>query len=253
MRTVLDICSGGGGEALGLELAGFTTIGAVENDKAACATLRLNRPSLRVVEADVRCTRGADFRGVDLLAGGVPCPPFSVAGKQQGAGDERDLFPEALRLISEAHPAAVMLENVPGFAAKKFDSYRGMLIERLSRQGYTVDWRILNASAFGVPQLRPRFILIALRQPYAAAFHYPFDPTRVVRLALGHIVDKSKGGADTPDNLRAVCNNCNEGLQNVAPPLPDRIHLLAQIRRATIDDQRAILEWLERKFRRNQT
>ena len=76
----------------------------------------------------------------------------------------------------------------------------------------------------------------------------PFDPSRVVRLTLGHIVEKSKGGADTPDNLRAVCNNCNEGLQNAAPPLPDRIHLLAQIRRATIDDQRAIMAWLKQKF-----
>jgi len=190
MRTVLDICSGGGGEALGLELAGFTAIGAVENDKAACATLRLNRPSLRVTEGDVRSTRGADFRGVDLLAGGVPCPPFSIAGKQQGAGDERDLFPEALRLISEARPVAVMLENVPGFAAKKFDAYRGALIERLSHQGYIVDWRILNASAFGVPQLRPRFLLVALRQPYAMAFHWPveLDAKATVGEAIGDLM-----------------------------------------------------------------
>ena len=65
---------------------------------------------------------------------------------------------------------------------------------------------------------------------------------------LGHIVEKSKGGVDTPDNLRAICNNCNEGLQNAAPPLPDRIHLLALVRRATIDDQRAILAWLKQKF-----
>jgi len=81
----------------------------------------------------------------------------------------------------------------------------------------------------------------------------PFDPTRVVRLTLGHIVEKSKGGVDTPDNLRAVCNNCNEGLQNAAPPLPDRIHLLALIRRATIDDQRAILVWLKQKFGNDNT
>ncbi len=79
----------------------------------------------------------------------------------------------------------------------------------------------------------------------------PFDPARVVRLTIGHIVDKSKGGGDTSDNLRAICNNCNEGLQNAAPPLPDRIHLLAQIRRATLDDQRAILVWLLQKFGRD--
>jgi 5-methylcytosine-specific restriction endonuclease McrA len=77
----------------------------------------------------------------------------------------------------------------------------------------------------------------------------PYDPTRKVRLTMGHIIDKSKGGADTPGNLRAICTNCNEGLQNIAPPKPDRIHLLAQVRRATVDDQLAVLDWLETKFK----
>ncbi len=77
----------------------------------------------------------------------------------------------------------------------------------------------------------------------------PYDPTRKVRLTMGHIIDKSKGGEDTPGNLRAICTNCNEGLQNTAPPKPDRIHLLSQIRRATIDDQLAVLDWLETKFK----
>ncbi|MFZ5805827.1 MAG: HNH endonuclease [Verrucomicrobiota bacterium] len=76
----------------------------------------------------------------------------------------------------------------------------------------------------------------------------PFNPSRTVRLTLGHIVDKSKGGKDTPQNLRAVCTNCNEGLQNTALPKPDQIHLLSQVRRATIDDQRALLKWLLVKF-----
>lgn len=76
----------------------------------------------------------------------------------------------------------------------------------------------------------------------------PFGGTRSVRLTMGHIRDKSKGGDDSPQNLRAVCTNCNEGLQNTALPKPDRIHLLAQIRRATIDDQEAVLEWLLVKF-----
>jgi hypothetical protein len=76
----------------------------------------------------------------------------------------------------------------------------------------------------------------------------PFNPGRTVRLTMGHILDKSKGGDDLPTNLRAICTNCNEGLQNTALPKPDRIHLLAQIRRATISDQQAVLEWLLRKF-----
>ena len=81
----------------------------------------------------------------------------------------------------------------------------------------------------------------------------PFDSTRTVRLTMGHIIDKSKGGSDTPNNLRAICTNCNEGLQNIAPPKPDRLHLLSQVRRATIDDQLYLLEWLERKFGKART
>ena len=76
----------------------------------------------------------------------------------------------------------------------------------------------------------------------------PFDPARKVRLTLGHIIDKSLGGDDSPDNLRAVCTSCNEGLQNTAPPKPDRLQLLRQLRRATIADQIHALEWLEQKF-----
>jgi len=76
----------------------------------------------------------------------------------------------------------------------------------------------------------------------------PLSANRTVRLTMGHIIDKSKGGDDTPQNLRAVCTNCNQGLQNTALPKPDRIHLLAQIRRATIPDQEAVLRWLLQKF-----
>lgn len=76
----------------------------------------------------------------------------------------------------------------------------------------------------------------------------PLGGSRLVRLTMGHIKDKSKGGDDTPQNLRAICTNCNEGLQNTALPKPDRVHLLSQARRATIDDQRVLLEWLLGKF-----
>ena len=78
----------------------------------------------------------------------------------------------------------------------------------------------------------------------------PLGSDRTVRLTMGHIIDKSKGGEDTPQNLRAICTNCNEGLQNTSLPKPDQIHLLAQVRRATIDDQKALLKWLLQKFKR---
>jgi hypothetical protein len=76
----------------------------------------------------------------------------------------------------------------------------------------------------------------------------PFNPERTIRLTMGHIIDKSKGGNDDPQNLRAICTNCNERLQNAAPPKPDRVWLLSQVRRATIDDQLEILRWLEQKY-----
>ncbi|MGI8854455.1 MAG: DNA cytosine methyltransferase [Thermomicrobiales bacterium] len=171
--TVLDICTGAGGEAVGLEAAGFALTAAVEIDPAACATLRLNRPAWNVIEGDIRQVEGREFRGIDLLAGGVPCPPFSIAGKQLGADDERDLFPEILRLIEQARPRAVLLENVRGLATAKFDAYRTNLIHRLNRLGYDVDWKVLNASAYGVPQLRPRFVLVAMPYALLERFQWP--------------------------------------------------------------------------------
>jgi 5-methylcytosine-specific restriction endonuclease McrA len=83
----------------------------------------------------------------------------------------------------------------------------------------------------------------------AAGDQDPFGSDRTVRLTMGHIIDKSKGGDDSPQNLRAVCTNCNEGLQNTSLPKPDQIHLLAQVRRATLDDQKVLLHWLLRKFK----
>lgn len=78
----------------------------------------------------------------------------------------------------------------------------------------------------------------------------PYNSNRNIRMTMGHIIDKSKGGQDVPSNLRAVCANCNEGLQNASLPKPDRIHLLAQIRRATLNDQKAVLDWLLTKFKK---
>lgn len=173
MATVFEICAGAGGQALGLEAAGFECVAAVELDRHACETLRTNRPHWNVIEADVRAVDGTPYRGVDLLAGGVPCPPFSIAGKQLGSNDERDLFPEAIRLAEEMQPRAVMLENVPGFASEKFREYRRGLFAKLRRLGYVPDFRILNASDFGVPQLRPRCIIVALRPEDAAYFRWP--------------------------------------------------------------------------------
>lgn len=172
--TCLEICAGAGGQSLGLHLAGFDHSLAVEIDPDACQTLRLNRPQWKVHEGDVRDIDGLAYRGeIDLLAGGVPCPPFSIAGKQLGENDERDLFPEALRLVEEIQPKAVMLENVRGLSTAKFQTYRNSIRARLEELGYKSDWQVLNACEFGVPQLRPRFILVAARPEYFQRFKWP--------------------------------------------------------------------------------
>lgn len=172
--TCVEICAGAGGQALGLEQAGFTHCAAVEIDADACETLRRNRGAKwKIVEGDVADVDGREFRGADLLAGGVPCPPFSVAGRQLGGADDRDLFPEAIRLASEIGPRAVLLENVRGLAAGRFDGYRAQVLARLHDLGYATWWQQVQASEYGVPQLRPRLVLVALRQPWAARFGWP--------------------------------------------------------------------------------
>lgn len=175
--TCIEICSGAGGQALGLERAGFQALAHLEFDQHACETLRLNRPEWQVVEGDVRDFSAKEFEGIDLFAGGVPCPPFSKAGKQLGANDERDLFPEALRLISECKPKAVMLENVRGFLDAVFVDYRLNLEKQLKGLGYQASFHLLNASEFGVPQLRPRVVIVAIRNDWAENFHPPIPLT----------------------------------------------------------------------------
>lgn len=171
--AAIEVCAGAGGQALGLETAGFSLAAAVDNDPASCETLRYNRPSWTVHLQDVREFSGREYRGVDLFAAGVPCPPFSIAGGQLGHRDERDLFPEALRLIGEIKPRAVLLENVRGFAGEQFAGYRARLLAKLLNLGFEPRWRVLNASDYGVPQLRPRFVLVALRPADARHFHWP--------------------------------------------------------------------------------
>jgi DNA (cytosine-5)-methyltransferase 1 len=192
----LEICAGGGGQALGLEMAGFECAAAVEIDRHACETLRLNRPDWTVIEEDVHKLDGRPFQGVDLFAGGVPCPPFSIAGKQLGHDDERDLFPEALRLIGEVKPRAVLLENVPGFASLKFESYRRGLWKKLSQLGYHADFQILNAKDFGVPQLRPRFVLVAMKPNYFSKFAWPGKADRA--FFVGEVLEDLMGERGWP-------------------------------------------------------
>lgn len=169
----IEFCAGAGGQALGLEQAGYQHTALVEIEADYCKTLRLNRPAWDVRCADMNAFDGRSFKGVDLMAGGLPCPPFSVAGKQLGDLDERNLFPAAIRLIDEIKPKAVMIENVRGFLSPVFEEYRLHLKAEFKKLGYVVDWRLLNASDFGVPQLRPRVVVVALKREYTDGFEWP--------------------------------------------------------------------------------
>jgi DNA (cytosine-5)-methyltransferase 1 len=223
----IEICAGAGGQALGLEEALFEHLALVEIEPWAAETLRLNRPEWNVIgpragdkppftekAGDVRAFKASEWEGqVDLLAGGVPCPPFSKAGKQLGARDERDLFPEALRLAGECQPRAVMLENVRGLLDLKFASYRRKIERKLRKMGYEPDWRLLHASGFGVPQLRPRAILVALHDEVAWDFEWPAEEpesTPTVGDCLHDLI--SENGWSGARDWRA-------GAQRIAPTL----------------------------------
>ncbi|MCC6415425.1 MAG: DNA (cytosine-5-)-methyltransferase [Opitutaceae bacterium] len=190
--TVLELCAGGGGQALGLEMAGFAHSGVVEYEPAFCTTLRSNRPHWNVVQGDIRNLRAEDFTGSDIVAAGVPCPPFSVAGKQLGADDERDMFPTALKIVSVVKPRAVLFENVPGLATARFADYRMNLFRQLAKLGYMPRSAVLHAMDFGVPQLRPRFVIVALRaddDPYFS-MPAPTAPPLFVGDALADLMEE---------------------------------------------------------------
>ena len=187
MLTCVEVFAGAGGQALGLETAGFGHEVAIDLDMHACKTLKFNRPSWRVLQQDLREFDGTPFKGVDLLAGGLPCPPFSIAGKQLGSADERNLFPEAIRLADQIRPKAIMIENVRGILDPQFAGYREYITAQLKKLGYLTDWRLLNACDYGVPQLRSRVVFVALKKQLTSSFSWP-EPIRDSASTAGEVL-----------------------------------------------------------------
>ena len=185
--TCVEICTGAGGQALGLEQAGFEHVALVEIEKQYCKILKENQPGWNLICGDATEFDGTPYMGVDLFAGGVPCPPFSAAGKQLGADDERDLFPTALRIIGEIRPRAVMLENVRGFLDPKFDDYRKSILDKLDELGYFTHIRLLKASDYGVSQLRPRTIIVGISKDEPGEFSFP-EPQDGEPLTVGELL-----------------------------------------------------------------
>lgn len=176
--TTLELCAGAGGQSLGLEQAGIKHCGLIEIDRNACATLRYNRPHWNVLQADLNSFDASKYHGVELVSGGLPCPPFSIAGKQLGKQDERNLFPAAIRIVDQVRPKAVMIENVRGILDAVFEDYRKYIAGELQKLNYLTDWKLLNACDYGVPQLRPRVVFIAIQRKYAQGFSWPSPSTK---------------------------------------------------------------------------
>ncbi|WP_282699269.1 DNA (cytosine-5-)-methyltransferase [Streptomyces sp. CC219B] len=218
--TSIEICAGAGGQAIGLHQAGFGHLALVEIDKYAAATLRENielhpkwdweRDNCDVLcqdvlefepERDLKKSASLYRRGeVDLLAGGVPCPPFSHAGKQLGEDDERDLFPRILALTEQIRPRAVMIENVRGLMDAKFDDYRSRIQAELEDMeptddglpGYkVVGWNVYEAEKFGVPQLRPRSILVAFRRDVLQDLKYEAPTPSAERVSVFRALEET--------------------------------------------------------------
>ncbi|MFH8515092.1 DNA cytosine methyltransferase [Streptomyces gelaticus] len=237
--TSVEICAGAGGQALGLHNALFRHLALIEIDTNAVATLKANVEGnaewegCKVKQADLTQLKPLDLRlelgleagDLDLLAGGVPCPPFSIAGKQLGPDDERDLFPTMLDLVEELKPKAVMIENVRGLLEpkEKFQGYREKLLERLESMGYEkCYWEVLEAKNYGVPQLRPRAILVAMKKEYAPFFANTKPEKRplvTVGEALERTMKKRFADVDDPRAEKVFQRWLGQASTGVAPTL----------------------------------
>lgn len=159
----LSLFAGAGGGILGGVLSGFRTVCAVEKEPY-CREVLLRRQRDGVLPLfpiwdDIRTFDGRPWRGaVDIVTAGFPCQPFSVAGKRLGADDERNLWPDTIRIIREVRPRFAMLENVPGLVS---GGYLGRVAGDLAEAGYDSRWDCLSAAEVGAPHRRARFWLVA--------------------------------------------------------------------------------------------
>lgn len=158
--TCIDLFAGAGGLSLGLKMAGWRTLVASDYDAAACATYRRNFDGVEVLEDDIRGVSWKRLRGkVDLVAGGPPCQPFSVAGNQKAHKDERDMLPEFVRAVREIKPRLLLMENVAGLTTSRNLPYLESKLDELRELGYEVNFRLLNSADYGVAQERLRVIV----------------------------------------------------------------------------------------------
>lgn len=232
----LEIFSGAGGLAKGLELAGFEHSAFVEFNKDACATLRRNFPPEKVFEGDIRDFDLNQLSDIDVVAGGPPCQPFSLGGKHGANNDCRDMFPYAIKAIETLTPKAFVFENVKGLLRESFSNYFRHIILRLtypdapsSLKGtwedhfkslqkikydrydgikYRVKQTLVNSADYGVPQCRERVVIVGIRADIDATWEFPAPTHSEERL----LWDKFVTGAywerhNVPKANRGPCVN----------------------------------------------
>ncbi|WP_168343858.1 DNA cytosine methyltransferase [Rhizobium laguerreae] len=196
----LEICAGAGGQAIGLLGAGFEPARLYDMDLNATRTLKNNWtwPVARKRLEKLSDRELQQFQGIDLLAGGVECRPFSQAGKQLGANDSRNLFDEAIRYVTVIRPRAFFFENVEGFTDKKFLKYRASVFRRLKALDYRIGLHKVNARDFGLAQSRPRLVLVGVHKDEPGLFSLPKDGiTTSMGDALADVIFPHRGLGDT--------------------------------------------------------
>jgi DNA (cytosine-5)-methyltransferase 1 len=201
IKTAIDLFSGAGGLSLGLRRAGWKLLASIEIDKDSVQTYRRNFNETRVLNQDVRDIEFSQFRGADLVAGGPPCQPFSVAGKQLANEDSRDMVPEFLRAVKEIQPKLFLMENVPGLMSKKHEEYVSTVKEKFDAIGYDIsNIRILNAADYGVPQYRKRVFFVGLKKSHSFSFSFP-EPTHGEAHNLPNYISTREALSDIPPDL----------------------------------------------------
>lgn len=170
MIEAIDLCAGAGGLTLGFKEAGIKTILAVEIDRYCAQSLRRHSPEIEVRAEDIRNFDFKSLKGrIGLVYGGPPCQPFSSGGLRSAAHDKRNMIPWFVQAIRDVQPEAFFMENVPGLAAGDRVSYFSQVLgellsaSELASLGYHVNWKVINAADYGVPQNRRRLFVIGMR------------------------------------------------------------------------------------------
>jgi len=172
--SAIDLFAGAGGLSLGIKMSGINVVAALDNSVEAIETHAVNFPETLHIVDDARRVPYKSFKRIDIVAGGPPCQPFSVSGKQLGEQDARDLVPLFIRTLQEIKPSAFIMENVAGLATERFRPYLLRQADAMKSLGYQVKMTVLDAADYGVPQRRERLFVVGTRG--GIDFEFP-EPT----------------------------------------------------------------------------